>query len=141
MSSKSIYLVAFYFMKPRNRVQTQNKGWMDNQQNLVYDEKVAVARNLKKSDIATAKIILDLGKKSVVRNGWNNDLDFDRLFEYFHKGYPQYTNTVMNELDPEYLKKFEVVAEPQPSNDALALTAPTSEIIEVDTSNVDARVL
>lgn len=142
MSTKSIYLVAYYYMRPRGRVQTQNKGWMANQQNLAYDEKVTVTRNLKKSDISMAKVIVDLGKKTVIRNGWNDNLDFDQLFEYYHKGYPQYTTAVMGELDPDYLKKFE--EQPQATiNDAsaLALSAPTAEIVEVDTSTVDTRVL
>lgn len=141
MSAKSIYLVAYYFMRPRGRTQTQNKGWMDNQANIAYDEKVGVTRTLKKADISMAKVILDLSKKTVVRNGWNNNHDFDQLFEYFHKGYPQYTNTIMGELDPDYLKKFEAPPENVPSNEPLALTAPTEEVFEVDTSGVDTRVL
>lgn len=137
MSSKSIYLVAYYFMKPRNRVRTQTKGWMEDQNNIAYDEKVAVARNLKSSDLTTAKVILDLTKKVVVRNGWNNGKDFDSLFEYYHEGYPQYTTTVMNQLDPEYLTKFN--RQPEPQNN-LTITGPTESIVEVDTSE-SAKVL
>jgi len=137
MSSKSIYLVATYYMKPRSRVNTQLKGWMNDQENIAYDEKVDITRNLKKSDLSTAKVILDLKKKSVVRNGWNNDLDFDKIFEYFHNGYPQYTNSVMGELDPEYLKKFE---KPATANSELSISAPDSEVVEIDTST-EAKVL
>jgi hypothetical protein len=135
--SKSIYLVAAYYMKPRNRVQTQIKGWMGVQDNVAYDEKVDITRNLKKSDLSTAKVILDLKKKTVVRNGWNNDLDFDKIFEYFHNGYPQYTTTVMTELDPEYLTRFE---KPAASNSALSIDVLDTEVVEIDTST-EAKVL
>lgn len=103
MKTKSIYLVANYLMRPRRRVNTQIKGWQNNTENIAYDEQVAVCRSLKKNDISMAKVILDLSSKTVVRNGWNNDKTFDELFAYFHAGYPQYTTTVMTELDPEYL--------------------------------------
>lgn len=140
MSSKSIHLVAYYYMKPRGRVSTQKKGWMENQSNLSYDEKVSITGNLSKSDIGMAKVILDLTKKVVVRNGWNNNLDFDQVFEYYHKGYPQYTSVVMKELDPEYLKRFEQPTAPT-LDSSLALSSPSAEIVEIDTSTVDTRVL
>lgn len=128
--AKSIFLVAHYYMRPRGRATTQIKGWMNDANNLQYDEQVSITRNLKKSDLSTAKIIMDLGKKSVVRNGWNNLDDFDTLFGHFHEGYPQYTTTVMKEIDPVYLEKFTAAPAAVPS-----ISAPTSEIVEVDTSN------
>ena len=130
-STKSIYLVAHYYMRPRGKAPTQIKGWMSDANNMMYDEKVAITRNLKKSDLSTAKIIMDLSKKSVVRNGWNNMDDFDKLFGYFHEGYPQYTTTIMKEVDPAYLEKFTIAPADQPP----AISTPTAEIVEVDTSS------
>lgn len=100
---KSIYLVAYYFQKPAQRVRTNKPGWMENRNNLVWDEQVAVTRNLKNRDLTTAKIILDLGNKRVLKNDWLNNRNFDDLFTYFSKGYPQYTKEVMQQLDPGYL--------------------------------------
>ena len=130
MSSKSIYLVAYYYMKPQGRARTQLAGWMDQEGSVAYDEKVAISRNLKKSDYTMAKIILDLTKKTVVKNSWNEDKDFDKFFDYFNQGYPQYTSAVMKELDPDYLKKFEKVTEISDSN----ISVPTEEIRQIDTS-------
>lgn len=130
MSSKSIYLVAYYYMRPQRRAQTQLAGWMDQEGSVAYDEKVAISRNLKKSDHSMAKVILDLSKKVIVKNGWNQDTDFDKFFEYFNQGYPQYTSAVMKELDPDYLKKFEKVTEISDSN----ISVPTEEIRQIDTS-------
>lgn len=140
MSSKSVYLVAFYFMRPRGRALTHNKGWMDNQNNIMYDEQVTITRNLKKSDISMAKVILDLTKKTVFRNGWNDQKNFDQLFKHYNDGYPEYTKTVMGQLDPEYMKRFEPApAETQAITSSIS--APTEEVYQVDTSNVDTRVL
>lgn len=99
---KGIYLVGFYSMKPRPGVRTTVKGWMNDQANLQYDEKVEITRGLKNSAI-TAKIVLNLTTKTVERNGFNADRDFKSLFKYFFGGYHQYITEVMKQLDPEYL--------------------------------------
>lgn len=106
MPNNSIYLIAYYYLRPARRANTQSKGWMKDNGNLVYDEKVAVSKKLNKNDHAMAKIIIDLANKQVVRNGWGNDLSFDQIFEYFHEGYPQYTTQIMQDLDPGYLEQF-----------------------------------
>lgn len=106
MTTKSVFLVAYYYMKPQNRVKTQIKGWSENQNNIRYDEQVTISRKLKNRDIETSKIILDLKNKKVVKNGWGNSKTFDELFEYYLNGYPQYAATIMSELDPDYLVKI-----------------------------------
>ena len=105
-TNKSIFLVAYYFMRPQARVRTQVKGWMQAEKNMQFDEQVAVTKRLKNSDRTTAKIILDLSKKSVVRNGWGSTEAFDELFKYFHASYPKYTTEVMAMLDPAYLERI-----------------------------------
>lgn len=103
----TIYLLAYYYMRPANkRVSTQTKGWMATASNMQYDEQVTVAKKLKTVDLTTAKIILDLGNKKVVRNGWGSENSFDELFGYFLNGYPKYTAEVMSVLDPEYMTRF-----------------------------------
>lgn len=102
MSNKDIYLVAYYGMKPKPGVRTNVKGWMDNKDNLQYDEKVEITRGLKNST-HTAKIVLNFSNKSVTRNGFNENRDFKELFKYFFAGYHQYMTTVMKQLDPEFM--------------------------------------
>jgi len=112
-------------MRPKRQASTQISGWNKDAKNLMYDEKVTVARRLNKNDQSMAKIILDIGNKKVVRNGWNNDLSFDQLFDYFYAGYPQYTKDIMNQFDPAYLEKYTRPA------DATVETAQTSTISSV----------
>jgi hypothetical protein len=89
-------------MKPRPNVNTSVKGWMNDHNNLMYDEKVEIVRGLKPRT-GSAKIILDFTNKTVVRNGFNEDRDFKKLFKYFFGGYAQYMSTVMIQLDPEWM--------------------------------------
>jgi hypothetical protein len=100
---KDIYLVAYYYMKPRPGVNTAKAGWMNDKANLRYDERVEVTRGLKK-DTYAANILLNLSKKTVERNRFNEDRDFKNLFKYFFGGYHQYITQVMTQLDPDYLK-------------------------------------
>lgn len=94
--------MAFYSLKPRPGVKTNKAGWMDNPDNLQYDERVEIVRGLK-SNTNTAKIVLDFSTKAVIRNGFNEDRDFKKLFKYFFGGYHQYMTTVMKQLDPEWM--------------------------------------
>ena len=102
---KDIYLVGFYSMKPRPGVRTTVKGWMNDQANLQYDEKVEITRGIKNS-AASAKILLNLSTKTVERNGFNADREFKSLFKYFFGGYHQYITEVMKQLDPAYLTEI-----------------------------------
>lgn len=105
MSNKNVYLVAFYTMKPRPGVKTNVKGWMDNKENLQYDERLEITKGLKKNS-QIANVILDLSNKVIAKNTFNDDSDFRSFFKYFFGGYHKYISTVMKEIDPEYLEKF-----------------------------------
>ena len=125
-TNNSIFLVAYYFMRPQSKARTQVKGWMQTEKNLQFDEQVAVTRRLKNSDRTTAKVILDLSKKSVVRNGWGSTENFDDLFKYFHNSYPKYTTEVMTTLDPAYLERIN--AEMAPPTETVETPETTSSI-------------
>ena len=98
----NIYLVAFYGMKPRPGVNTSKKGWMEDKNNLQYDERLEITKGRKKSS-ALANVVLDLSNKTVVKNTFNDDSDFKSFFKYYFGGYHQYITTVMKQLDPAYL--------------------------------------
>jgi hypothetical protein len=92
-------------MKPRPGVKTNVKGWMDNADNITYDERIEISRGLKKNS-AAAKVILNLSDRTIYRNTWGTDRSFDEYFKYFFKGYHQYLTTVMTQLDAEYFNKM-----------------------------------
>lgn len=102
MSNKNICLVAFYALKAKPGVNTAVKGWMNDENNLRYDEKVEITRGVRKNS-STARVILDLSSKTVIRNNFNDNRDFKDLFKYFFGGYHKYITEIMSQLDPAYL--------------------------------------
>ena len=105
MSNKNIYLIAFYYAKPKAGVQTQVKGWMDNPENVQWDERVEITRGLKK-DTYAAGVIMNLSNKTVDRNRYGENKSFDEMFKYFFKGYNKYITQVMVQLDAEYFNRM-----------------------------------
>jgi len=103
--NKDIYLVAFYHLKPRPGVNTSQKGWMDNFDNITYDESIEITRGVKKNS-SIAKVILNLSKKSVDRNTWGTARSFDEYFKHYFMGYHKYVTTVMTQLDAEYMNSM-----------------------------------
>jgi len=94
----SIYLIASYSIKPKSGVRTQRAGWMDNTNNVSYDEGIAIARRIKTRDLQMSKIILDFTERKIVKNGWGDGRTFEELFSYFYQGYPNYINPILKEL-------------------------------------------
>jgi hypothetical protein len=102
-----LYLVACYSLRPKtNRVRTECPGWMKLPGALSYNEQVILTKNLKNQDIQTAQVILDMVKKSVIKNSFVKGRSFDDLFLYYYNNYPQYTKDIMSKLDPNYLTRF-----------------------------------
>ena len=99
---KGIFLVAQYFAKPKRHVKTQVKGWMDDPENIQWDEKVEISRGLRTRDLH-AQVILNLSNKTIERNTFNSGKTFDDIFEYFFTNYSEYITKVMSQLDPTYL--------------------------------------
>jgi hypothetical protein len=98
--SRSVYLIAYYSIKPKYK-NTNRAGWMDNADNVQWDEQIAVANKLKPRDLQTAKVILDLANRSVYRNSWNSERSFDDLFEHYYDGYKKYLDPVIEQLGYE----------------------------------------
>ena len=137
MKQKSIYLAGFYGMKPRAGVKTNVKGWMDNPDNLQYDEKVEITRGVKKSS-ELAKIIINLSTKTVERNNFNSDRDFKSLFKYFFGGYHQYMTAVMAQLDPEFMSAIVTELEEEMNEVKAEQAAEVKEIYESATEEADS---
>lgn len=124
MSTSSIYLVAYYMMKPKHsRINTSIKGWMNDPNNVAYDEQIAVVTKLKNKDLNTAKVILNLSNCSVYRNNWSDNKSFNELFEHFYAGYQKYLDPVIAQLGYEMVKNdepLEVSADELPKNETIS---------------------
>ena len=126
MKEKNIYLVAQYFMKPKAHVRTHIKGWMNDPNNVRYDEKVEISRGLRNKDV-NAKIILDLTNKQVHKNGFATDRPFDEIFKYFFANYNEYIIKVMGQLDPVYLDQIVTELEKEIAEAEAAQAEPPAE--------------
>lgn len=128
MKHKDIYLVAYYSIKPKDHVNTSQAGWMNNPENIRYDERIEITRGVKRN-ANTAKIVMNLSAKSIEKNTWNNNAEFNLLFKYFFAGYHKYIIQIMTQLDPEYLEQMvnELEAE---MKEAGTLDEPQDEAVQ-----------
>jgi fructose-specific phosphotransferase system component IIB len=75
---------------------------MKDPSNHQYDEQVHISTRLRSQDITSAKVIMNLSNKTVEKNSFNTNKEFNELFKYFFKGYHKYITDVMVQLDAEF---------------------------------------
>jgi len=74
------------------------------------DEVMAVARNIKQSDLQMCNVILDFKKLNVVKctmNGTVVPRDWDRVLAYYHQHYASTIERLLNENGYEIVKPEE----------------------------------
>ena len=105
MSSKNIYLVAYYSAKPKDPKLTKIAGYMKDPANFEYDESINITRGLKTKDQNLARVILNLTNKTVVKNSFNENKDFATLLTHYQEGYPKYINPLIAQLYKDELNE------------------------------------
>jgi hypothetical protein len=117
IKSTNEYLIAHYSQKPKLGVNTSQKGWMSNPNNIRWDEAMTITRGVRKRD-RLAAVILDLTERKVVSNSFNTGRTFDEIITYYMENYTKQLIPVMMQLDPEYVqdlasgvKRAEVISE------------------------------
>lgn len=133
MKKQNIYLVAHYVTRPKNPRMTHIPGYMKDPANHQYDEQVQISTRLRKQDLVSAKIIVNLSTKVVEQNSFNNNKNFNELFKYFFKGYHKYITEVMVKLDAEYFNKMldEMQAEFDADQQAVEESTHITEVAEL----------
>ena len=106
MKKQNIYLIAHYATRPRDPKKTHIPGYMKDPANHQYDEQVQISARLRPQDNLIAKVVVNLSTKTVEKNSFNGNKDFNELFKYFFKGYHKYITEVMVKLDPEYFNQI-----------------------------------
>ena len=100
-----LYLVAWYYMKPRKGVNTSQKGWMENPANVQWDEQFGLVRKLGNKE-NNAPVILDLVNQRIQRNRFQTDKSFDEIFKYFFASYHKEIIQVMMKHAPTQLDEI-----------------------------------
>lgn len=86
---RDTFLVATYLKAPADPKQTHRPGYINDEKNISYREKVTVTRGLKDRDL-TAGIILNLTQKTVFKCRFEGKNDWETLAAYYAKSYPNY---------------------------------------------------
>ena len=118
---QDIFLVATYLKAPKDPRQCIHKGYIKDDKNISYREKVTVTRGLKDRDL-TAGIILNLTQKTVYKCRFEGKNDWETLASYYAKSYPNYLKLI----DPP---------KPEPDPD------PDTELVVSDEGNVETKVI
>lgn len=100
MKNKNIYLVAKYIGRPRDPKRTSQRGYINNPENMIYDEQVHIVRGLRNKDIDN-QVILDLTDEKIIKNSFKSDTTFEDLFSYYHEGYSEQINASVNAINGE----------------------------------------
>jgi hypothetical protein len=123
---KEIFLVATYLKAPREAGKTIHKGYMNDDKNISYREKVTITRGLKDRDL-TAGIILNLTQKTVYKCHFDGKNDWETLAQYYAKSYPEYFKMI-DPPEPEQLDgDEELVAIGEEGELILSEGAPATE--------------
>jgi len=103
---KDTFLVASYLKAPKNPAKTHFKGYMTDDKNVSYREKVTVTRGLKDRDL-TAPIILNLTQKTVFKCLFDGKNDWENLAKYYANAYPNYFNLIDPPKEVEEVEELE----------------------------------
>lgn len=116
---KDIFLVATYLKAPKDPKKSAVKGYINNDENISYGEKVTVTRGLKDRDL-TAGIILNLTQKTVHKCRFGGNNDWETLAAYYAKGYPQYLKLLEPTPEPTDEEVEEMAAKQVPVEEEAA---------------------
>jgi hypothetical protein len=104
MKQKKVYIIANYSMHPKDPKKTSIPGYMKDPANVRYDEQVIVSVNLKRKDLETSKIILNITDQVIEKNTFNSENSFTELFSYFYKSSPDQISKALRDVGYEIKK-------------------------------------
>ena len=61
------------------------------------DESVAIGRNVKRTDLTTASVILDFKEQKVIKASFNGELaekNWERVRDFYYRHYPNYIDPI-----------------------------------------------
>lgn len=90
--------MATYVAKPKNPRQTSRAGYMQDPNNIQYDENVAIVRGWRDRYMQQS-VVLDLTNERVVKNSFTPGKTFEELFAHYHEGFGEYIEQTVNDLN------------------------------------------
>ena len=90
--------MATYVARPKNPRQTSRAGYMQDPNNIQYDENVAIVRGWRDRYMQQS-VVLDLTNEKVVKNSFTPGKTFEELFKHYHEGFGEYIEQTVNDLN------------------------------------------
>ena len=90
--------MATYVAKPKNPRQNSRAGYMQDPNNIQYDENVAIVRGWRDRYMQQS-VVLDLTNERVVKNSFTPGKTFEELFAHYHEGFGEYIEQTVNDLN------------------------------------------
>ena len=84
--------------RPKNPRQTAQPGYMANPDNIQWDEQLFIVRGFRQRYMQNS-VVLDLTEERVLKNSFTPGKTFDELFEHYHKGFGEYIEQSVNDLN------------------------------------------
>lgn len=84
---KKRYMLINYVQKPKYPRRTHEKGYWSNPNNIQWDELVEFATKLRRNDMNSYSIIMDIDDGIVVKNSMNGEKDFSAIYGYYREHY------------------------------------------------------
>ena len=98
MAKLDTYLLATYVARPRKPRQTAQAGYINNPDNIQYDENLVIVRGWRDRYLKHS-VVLDLTNEKVVKNSFTPGKTFEELFEHYHEGFGEYIEQSVNDLN------------------------------------------
>lgn len=98
MQDLNIYLVANYIGRPKDPRRTVEKGYVNNPENMIYDEHIYLCRGLRNKDSQNS-VVLNLTEQKIIKNTFKSGATFEEAFTHYYEGYGDYIDDCVNKLN------------------------------------------
>ena len=98
MAKLDIYLLATYVARPKNPRQTSRAGYMQDPDNIQYDENLEIVRGWRDRYLKYS-VVLDLTNEKIIKNSFLKEKTFEELFKHYHDGFGDYIEQTVDELN------------------------------------------
>lgn len=98
MAKLDIYLLATYVARPKNPRQTSRAGYINNPDNIQYDENLSIVRGWRDRYLKYS-VVLDLTNERVIKNSFTPGKTFEELFAHYYEGFGEYIEQTVNDLN------------------------------------------
>lgn len=96
--NKNIYLLATYVARPKNLRQTSQSGYVNNPDNMQFDENVSIVRGWRDRYLQHS-VVLDLTNEKIVKNSFQTGKTFEEMFTHYYEGFSEYIEQTVNDLN------------------------------------------